>query len=273
MAFVCFKKVYEAGLVHVKWRYRGACLKMNVERLYSQIVVELEKKADTEGVEREMYYHKTVGEGFKAYGISAPEFYEIAKKYRSTFKRLNFEERVALAERFFRSGYGGQMSFGIALLKLNVKEMRLSDFGVLEMVGDCLNNWGSTDGFCTDVLQPLLLMCPEEVLKILRRWNESQSLWKRRASVVAFTRKIGESGKFTKEALELCDRLIWDKEDYVRKGVGWALKDVMRGNKKRVLEYVKGLRRKGVPSVITLYAIRDLEGMERKEVLDVKRQA
>jgi 3-methyladenine DNA glycosylase AlkD len=70
--------------------------------------------------------------------------------------------------------------------------------------------------------------------------------------------------------LKLCDRLVWDGEDYVRKGVGWALKDVMRGDKKKVLAYVKGLRRKGVSAVITLYAIRDLKGKERKEVLNLR---
>lgn len=95
-------------------------------------------------------------------------------------------------------------------------------------------------------------------------------MWKRRASVVTFTRKIWESGEFTDEALELCDNLIWDKEDYVRKGVGWALKGNMRGAKERVLDYVKSLRRKGVSSVITLYAIRDLRGKERETVLNIK---
>jgi 3-methyladenine DNA glycosylase AlkD len=87
---------------------------------------------------------------------------------------------------------------------------------------------------------------------------------------VVFTRRIGSSGEFTDEALELCDNLVWDKEDLVRKDVGWALKDVMRGNKKRVLEYVKGLRQKGVSAVITLYAIRDLKGNERKKILQIK---
>ena len=85
-----------------------------------------------------------------------------------------------------------------------------------------------------------------------------------------FTRKVEASGEFTDEALELCDRLVWDREDYVRKGVGWALKDSMRGNKKKVLEYVKGLRRKRVTAVITLYAIRDLKGKERQEALNIK---
>lgn len=95
-------------------------------------------------------------------------------------------------------------------------------------------------------------------------------MWKRRASVVAFVRKIGKSGEFVDEALELCDNLIWDEEDLVRKGVGWALKDNMRGAKMRVLDYVKSLRREGVSSTITLYAIRDLKGKEREEVLNVK---
>ena len=243
---------------------------MDINRLYLEIVGELESKADARRAEREMYYHKKVGDGFKAYGLSAPEFYAIAKKYRSAFKQLKFKERVALAERFFKSGYGGQMSFGTMLLKLNVKEMTPKDFRVLETVGNCLNNWGTTDGFCVDVLQPLLLAYPKEVLKMLREWNGSESLWKRRASVVVFTRRVGESGRFTDEALELCDRLVWDEEDYVRKGVGWALKDAMRGDKRRVLEYVKELRRKGVSAVITLYAIRNLKDKERKEVLNPK---
>jgi len=243
---------------------------MDIERLRAEIVGELEKKADAERAEKEMYYHKKVGEGFKCYGISSSEFAEIAKKYRQAFKTLGFGERVELARRFFRSGYAGQMSFGIALLKLNVKEMKPKDLGIPEEVADCLNNWGTTDGFCIEIMQPLLLAYPKEVLKLLREWNRSKSLWKRRASVVVFTRRIGMSGKFTDEALALCDNLIWDKEDYVRKGVGWALKDTMRGDKKKVLNRVKGLRRKGVSAVVTLYAIRDLNSKERKEVLDIR---
>ena len=235
--------------------------------MYGEVVRDLEHRADAERAKREMRYHKKVGAGFKAYGLSAPEFHELAKKYRGLFKQLSFQERAELAKRFFRSGYGGQLSFGVILLKLSVGEMKPEDFEVLEVAGDCLNNWGTVDGFCIDVLQPLLFAYPKEVLEILNKWNGAESLWKRRASVVVFTRKVGESGRFTDEALELCDNLVWDREDYVRKGVGWALKDSMRGNKQKVLEFVKDLRRRGVSSVITLYAIRDINGKERNEIL------
>ncbi|UCG22883.1 MAG: DNA alkylation repair protein, partial [Chloroflexota bacterium] len=60
--------------------------------------------------------------------------------------------------------------------------------------------------------------------------------------------------------------------DLVQKGVGWALKDNLRGDHDKVLAYVKELRRQGVPSTITLYAIRDLKGEERQAVLAIKKQ-
>jgi hypothetical protein len=37
-----------------------------------------------------------------------------------------------------------------------------------------------------------------------------------------------------------------------------------------MLEYIKALRRRGVPATITLYAIRDLEGAERRAVLEIR---
>jgi 3-methyladenine DNA glycosylase AlkD len=69
----------------------------------------------------------------------------------------------------------------------------------------------------------------------------------------------------------LCENLLWDKEDLVQKGVGWALKDGMRGARDQVQDYVESLRRRGVSAVITLYAIRDLKGTERQEILKIHR--
>jgi hypothetical protein len=52
----------------------------------------------------------------------------------------------------------------------------------------------------------------------------------------------------------------------VRKAVGWAFKNVMCGDKKKVLDYVKSLRRRRASSIITLHAVRDLKGKEREEI-------
>lgn len=82
--------------------------------------------------------------------------------------------------------------------------------------------------------------------------------------------KIGASGAFTDIILQLCDNLIWDKEDIVKKGVGWALRDALQGDNKKGVAYIKPLRQKGVSSVITLYALKDMKGRQRKDILNIK---
>jgi 3-methyladenine DNA glycosylase AlkD len=128
------------------------------------------------------------------------------------------------------------------------------------------------DVFSTIVAPAILFNYPKQTLRFLEKWNHSPNRFKRRASVVTFIQDVAKSGQFLDDALRLCENLIWDKEDIVRKGVGWALKINMRYAPKRVLDYVKDLRRRGVSSTITLYAIENLEPAIRKEVLAVKKQ-
>jgi hypothetical protein len=47
----------------------------------------------------------------------------------------------------------------------------------------------------------------------------------------------------------------------------------MRSAPGQITVYVKALRREGVPSTITLYAIRDLKGEARQEMLAVKKSS
>ena len=243
---------------------------MNLEKLYLEIVKELEKHADAELASKKVAKAKYFGVDSKSYGIDRSGITGLIESFLERIRNLSLQKRFELANRFYASDFSEQVNFGDAILKLNLKETTPFHYNFLDEIGDHLSNWADTDWFCIDILQPLLQKYTQETLKLLKTWNKSKSLWKRRASVVTFTRRIGMSGEFTDEALKLCNNLIWDKQDMVRKGVGWALKDNMRADKKKVLDYVKSLRRKGVSSVITLYAIRDLKGKEREKVLSIK---
>jgi len=215
---------------------------LETSELYLDVVSQLEKRADSGLASMESYYHKTLGH--KTYGISTSEIIELIRTFRTSFKELNLEERLKLARMFFESGFSEQAAFGNSILELSVVEILPGHFDIVDEIAGFLNNWGSTDWSCIATLQPMLRKYPKETLNLLRKWNSSESVWKKRASIVAFTRKIGEGDEFTDKALELCNNLIWDEEDMVRKGVFWALKDNMRGNKKKILDYVKSLRQK-----------------------------
>ena len=235
--------------------------------LYKSIYDDLLKHRDKKKIVADSRYHKY--DGYNSFGIKSAVRKEIFRKYRKEIKQLSCREVLVLAKKLAARRIEDATLAGNFVLQ-NRPECPNKD--ILPSLDKYLNNfrsWSTTDDFCINVLQPTLMKNPKETLHLLGKWNRSKNMWKRRASVVVFVRKIGQGGRFTNEALKLCNGLIWDKEDLVQKGVGWCLKDVMRGDKKKVLAYVEALRKKGVPAVITLYAIRGIKGPERSRILAV----
>jgi 3-methyladenine DNA glycosylase AlkD len=240
-----------------------------VKRLSTDIRDALNAAADGRAPARDTTFNKP-GDEWVALGLRAPVYYGVMKGFRSRVLALSLEERLRLAGELLATHIGEYGHAGMHVLGLSAKELSPSHFPALDRMLDDFRGWSHVDDFCIGVAQPLLAAYPRETVALLDGWTRSPDQWKRRSSVVAFVRKVGESGAFTDTVLGFCERLAWDPEDLVRKGVGWALKDNMRGAKARVIEYVKSLRARGAPGVVTLYAVRDLKGAERAEVLAVK---
>lgn len=248
---------------------------MAIQDLYNKITKELEKEAIKKFESKQKYldWNRIFFEThtYKAYGLSTPEIRDLIKKFIGEFKELSFFQRIKLSKQFYNSEYIAHTSFGLKLLEISLSEIKPQNFVILEEIVSYLKDWGPTDSFSLYIMQPLLRNYPNETKDLLKRWNNSDHTWKKRVSVVTFTRKIGSEGAHVDFLLELCNHLIWNEEDLVRKAIGWALKDNMVGNNKaKVLSYVKNLRKMGVSSTITLYAIRKLKGKQREEVLKIK---
>lgn len=195
---------------------------------------------------------------------------QIARSINRDVKKLPVLHRLALAEHLYSNPDWRCALCATHILRVSVPDIEKSHLQYLTKFVRYFDDWSNVDDFGTSVLNQLLEKYPHETLEIIRDWNQSSNMWERRMSMVAFSRKIGESGQYTQECLTLAENLINDPEDLVKKAVGWALKDSMRGDKETVLNYVKDLRRRGVSSTITLYAIRDLKGKEREEILALK---
>ena len=207
--------------------------------------------------------------GCFSYGLSMPVLRAIFRQLKPDFRKLSLSESLTLAELFFEASAYEVRNMAIFLLALRVSEFELTHLEQIDRFCAACTSWGLVDDFAINVLQPLLRKYPQQVLQLVEGWTRSPIRWKRRASMVIFTRNIGASGEFSQETLRLCEALLWDQDDLVQKAVGWALKDTMRGAKERVLPYIKNLRRRGISSTITLYAIRDLKGAERQEILGI----
>lgn len=215
------------------------------------------------------HYHKH--DEYLSYGLKASEFRQIIKEFLPRFRKLSLQERMGLASQLLQEPVGELGHVGLHLITLSVKDLGPKDFAYLDGLPKHFRSWSHVDHLSMEVMQPLLWRHRKETLELLEEWSRSPIRWKRRASVVTFVRKTAKSAEFTEDIIHLCENLIWDEEDIVQKGVGWALKDNLRSAPERLLPYIKDLRKRGVSSTILLYAIRDLRGAKRQEVLSVKR--
>jgi len=219
------------------------------------------KLVGTPAASAEQYWHM---------GIVTPMVRKLARHFSKRFRRLSWREKVDVISALLDYGSDEAAHLGVFLLGRTIDSVGAVDADALGLMVERFRGWSVTDAFCIEVLQPLLERYPADVLSMTTEWATAASRWKRRSSVVIFTRKVGASGRYTQEGLRAAERLTEDTDDLVRKGVGWALKDLMRGERKPVLEYIADLRRQGVTSVITLYALRDVRGEERGRVLAIK---
>ncbi len=241
-----------------------------IKEMINQLEKEIKKISGCDKPQVERRYHKD--DQYVCYGLKTSDFHKMMQEYRSRFLEFSLEERLELAVKLLETRIGELGHAGIYIFTISCKQLKPEHFPMLDAAADEFTSWTHVDVLSTKVTPTLLFNFPKQMLNFLDKWNKSQNRFKRRASVVTFIQKVAKSGKFLDDALRLCENLVWDEEDIVRKGVGWTLKVNMDYSRDRVLEYVKDLRRRGVSSTITLYAIEKLPADIRKEVLKIKKE-
>lgn len=243
-----------------------------VRELHNQIAGALEEAAGRPATTAHAHAQR---EPITFYGVPPEAWSDLRRRWRRPFAELSVADRLALAKLLLASHIEEQGYLALAVLRAGLQDLSPATFEELDRLVDDFCSWSMTDDFASgkaSITWHLLQRYPTETLNLLRRWVSSPNRWKRRATVITFTRAVAASGDFLDETLEFCQALQHDPDDLVQKGVGWALKDAMLagpGAQRRVIALVKRMRRAGVPSTVTLYAIRRLKGEERDAVLKV----
>ncbi len=241
--------------------------------LHKQFVVDLEKAAGRKPRVKRLVGHPVPVE---AYGLTAGRTREVFVRRIGDVAALDLGARLVLTKLLLKSHFEEEGHIALGVLRMSVDHLTPERFGTLDALLDDFCTWTEVDDFATGkggITAILLSRYPKETLRLHGQWVTSPNMWKRRTSVVTVTRKPAADGDYVDETLCFCQALMHDPEDLVQKGVGWALKDTIRDGpaaKRRVLALVKRMRREGLPSVITLYAIRDLKGAERAAILNIR---
>ena len=165
------------------------------------------------------------------YGVRVPELRDLARQTIKAY-RSQPDSVVGIAQACWRVGSREHCVLAILILsglKALTPEQRW-ELGLrfLSEVGD----WETCDQLCMGMLGQALTEDPA-YMDMLESWVDDPNFWVRRAalaSTVVLRRAKFESAtqqSLNQRTLNLCLRLLDDKEHYVRKAVDWAVREVI----------------------------------------------
>ena len=110
--------------------------------------------------------------------------------------------------------------------------------------------WDLVDPVAVGFLGELLLSDPAGLSPVLRRWSADPDLWKRRSAIIA---QVKAKERTDLELLYACiEPNRDDREFFIRKAIGWALRSYAWIDPEEVARYVEG---------------HELSGLSRREAL------
>ncbi|MDO8567651.1 MAG: DNA alkylation repair protein [Dehalococcoidales bacterium] len=204
------------------------------------------------------------------YGVKTAIVTKIARKYFREVRSLDKRDIFALCEELLRSDYTEEAFIAAEWAYWLNDRYEPGDFAVFESwLSRYINNWAKCDSLCNHAVGRFVERYPQ-YLANLKSWTRSENRWMRRAAAVTLIIPA-KRGQFLNDIFEIADSLMQDRDDIVRKGYGWMLKEASRMHQTEVFDYV--LRNnKIMPRTALRYAIEKMpEDLRRKAMAKAAR--
>jgi 3-methyladenine DNA glycosylase AlkD len=172
-------------------------------------------------------------EGEKAYLKSDLEFlgatvWQIRAEVKAAvtgMATLEHDDLVALVEALWSEPIFERRMAATMLLEFRSGLLSSADLSLLERLLRDSHTWALVDGLSGDVVGAILAADEDGTSRVLDRWATDADFWIRRAALLAWLRPL-RAGAPLDRFLAYADAMLDEKEFFIRKAIGWVLREV-----------------------------------------------
>jgi 3-methyladenine DNA glycosylase AlkD len=187
------------------------------------------------------------------YGVRTPQVRELARLAYAQVKHWPVAERDRFVTELWKSGMLEEGVIVTHLYRRFAKSCGEREFAMFEQwIDRYVTNWSNCDGVSTWLIAASIANRPG-LSDRLARWTKSKNRWKRRSAAVSLIQEA-KQGRNTETIFHICDLLLSDTDDMVRKGVGWLLKETYPKKPREVLQFLDPWRATAPRLVLRLAA-------------------
>ncbi|HVE27386.1 MAG TPA: DNA alkylation repair protein [Sporichthya sp.] len=224
----------------------------------AEIVRLLRAAGDPVRAEQERRYLKSTREHA---GVTVPGVRRIAKQIGP----LDHDQLIRVVEDLWAGPFYECCAAAVELLELNVGSLGAGDLPLLERLIRESGTWALVDNLAASVVGALVERQPK-LNRTLDRWATDPDFWVRRSALLALLGPLRRGGGDFEQFGRYADAMLTEKEFFIRKAIGWVLRDTSRTRPDLVFDWL--LPRAGRASgVTTREAVKYLTADQRARIL------
>ncbi|MBK9639373.1 MAG: DNA alkylation repair protein [Bacteroidetes bacterium] len=207
---------------------------MNFHPLTSKIIKAFNAHLDDElaiGMKAYMKGH------FDYLGIKSPVRNEILKPFFSELKELETKEWMKVVDQLWNQKFREFQYAALVFTDRKIKDLQPEHFPFLEKMITEKSWWDSVDTVASNLMGAYFKKYPEKIPAAIKQWTKTENFWLHRTCII-FQLKYGVNTD-QKLLFELCTKYAMEKEFFIRKAIGWALRQYSKYNPKAVEEFIQ----------------------------------
>jgi|SRR5690554_181595 len=173
---------------------------------------------------------------FLFYGLKTPLRRELQRPFLVKNNLLEKEDAFSMVKELWKASQRELHYFGQEYFFKYAKQFQVSDIELIEYLITHNSWWDTIDFIATKPLSEYFRLYPDERNKIVQQWIESGDIWLQRSAVLFQLKYKAETD------LQLLTYIILNlndsKEFFIKKAIGWILREYSRTDSNWVLEFV-----------------------------------
>lgn len=210
--------------------------------IHQKIVKEISQIKSNSSPENINFGQRYIGTDKPYHGFTTKQITDLAKKI---FKenQLNSDDIIQLLNSLYQHGTSyTEIVLGPMILSLSPQTLKNFDPKNLDLWLNYTHGWAENDVLCqSNFTADILLSNWTKWQKILKEFNQSPNINKRRASLVLLTKSLRQSDdpRLSKLAFANTEHLKGEKDILITKAVSWILRSLVSYHKDEVLKYLE----------------------------------
>jgi 3-methyladenine DNA glycosylase AlkD len=197
---------------------------VDVVRAVAEIDQGLRAGGSPERAARERDYLKS---RLEHYGTPVPGVRSVVTSFCRGTPRPSRAELQALVGALWEVPVHERRLAAVELLVASLPVLEPGDIELVERLAREARTWALVDPLAADVAGRLVVRFPE-LGAVLDRWVTDDDFWIRRAALLALLRPLRDGGGDFERFGRYADRLLEEREFFIRKAIGWVLRDTAR---------------------------------------------